>query len=190
MELKILVLDGAARQDSESRKLAKIVTDEFLKRGSSVTFFDQSKEKLPLYDADEKIKSQSSVQLLLKSVKEADVLVLSSPEYHNSMSGSMKNALDWLTELKGSRLRGKLVGLIGGGGAFANSGANIQMMMVVRALHGWLMPEILLSVPNVWDAYTETGGLKDKDLNDRLNSFCSKLLQYGKMFKENRAAFS
>jgi FMN reductase len=188
-KLKITAIDGAVRRDSKSRILLRNTAEAFDHSHISVTIFDQSLQKLPLYDDAPEIRKNAAVQKLLSSVLEADAIILSSPEYHGSMSGALKNALDWCTLVEGE-FQGKVIGLLGGGGSLANSGANIQMMMAVRAMHGWLMPDVLLSVPNIWNAFDEVGGIRDTSVQARLGSFVERLTFYAGMFRENRRQFN
>lgn len=189
-ELKIVAIDGARRTDSSSRKLLQVSKQYFEQAGADFQIFDQSKESLPVYDDTDEGAAHPSVAKLTEMVQDADAVVFSSPEYHGSMSGAMKNAFDWLTLLSDKgRLRGKAVGLMGGGGALANSGATLQMMMAVRSLHGILMPEVIMSVPSVWDAFDEAGAIKEADLRKRMGEFAEKLVKYGKLLKSNRSLF-
>lgn len=189
-QLRIVGIDGARREDSASRKLLHSAKPYFEEAGVDFHIFDQSKDKLPLFDGADNSAADPSVQKLVNWVQSAHGVIFCSPEYHGSMSGAIKNALDWLTLLddKG-RLKGKAVGLIGGGGALANSGAVVQMMMSVRALHGILMPEVLVSIPAIWDAFDDNGQLASDSVRGRMREFAGKLAAYARLFRDNPEVF-
>ena len=188
--LKVVAIDGARRADSSSRKLLQESKAYFEKAGADFEVFDQSIEHLPVFDDSDTGAQHPSVVKLTSMVQNADAIVFSSPEYHGSMSGALKNAFDWLTLLSDrGRLRGKAIGLMGGGGALANSGATLQMMMAVRALHGILMPEVIMSVPAVWDAFDDAGTIKEESIQKRMGEFAEKLVKYGSLLKDNRTLF-
>jgi NAD(P)H-dependent FMN reductase len=188
--VKVVAIDGARRADSSSRKLLHLSKAYFEKAGAHFEVFDQSREHLPLFDDTDAGAAHESVVKLTELVMAADAVVFSSPEYHGSMSGAIKNAFDWLTLLSDKgRLRGKAIGLMGGGGALANSGATLQMMMAVRALHGILMPEVIMSVPAVWDAFDELGEIKEQNVQQRMAEFADKLVKYAALLKANRTIF-
>lgn len=188
--LKVVAIDGARRADSSSRKLLQESKAYFEKAGADFEVFDQSVEQLPVFDDSDAGAMHPSVVKLTSMVQEADAVVFSSPEYHGSMSGALKNAFDWLTLLSDKgRLRGKAIGLMGGGGALANSGATLQMMMAVRSLHGILMPEVIMSVPAVWDAFDDAGAIKEEGIQKRMREFADKLVKYGNLLKANREMF-
>lgn len=186
--IKVLALDGAVRRESETRKLLQLVVNEFDPDKAVVELFRQDDNQLPLYDDAPELRELPVVKKFLNAVSEADAIILASPEYHGSMSGALKNALDWCTHVKGE-FAGKVVGLVGGGGSLANSGANVQMMMAVRAMHGWVMPDVLLSVTGIWDAFDENGKLVNQSTVKRLSLFAEKLTKYGRLFRENRGCF-
>jgi NAD(P)H-dependent FMN reductase len=188
-KIKILAITGAVRTDSQTTKLAQISKKYFKADDVEFTVFDLRKSPLPMYDAKESL-NNSNVQLLLTLTKDADGLVFISPEYHGSMSGALKNALDWMYFLEDiDFLHGKVVGIMGGGGSFGNSGATVQLMMATRALHAWLMPDVIVNVPKIRKALGEDD-LVDELYKTRMTKFAHNLIKYTKMFKENREVFS
>ncbi len=187
-KIKVVIIDGSPRKQSETRKLAYLTSAELELAGAEVLVIDQGLAPLPFFDGDEESAKHTSVQNLFLSVAAADAIVLSSPEYHGSMSAALKNALDWLTfQPRTEVFSNKVIGLIGGGGGFANSGANLQMMMAVRNMHGWLMPDVMVSVPAIWNAFNDAGQLLDQNLKQRLTEFCKKLTENAAMFRNKRA---
>jgi FMN reductase len=70
-------------------------------------------------------------------------MIWSSPTYHGSVSGSFKNALDWLillAERDPPYLTNKPVGLVTTAGGVQGLQAINSMEFVVRALRGWSVP--------------------------------------------------
>ncbi len=185
--LKVLIIDGAVRQESQTRILVKIVSKELMKKELDVSVLYQN-DPLPLYDQNKTTINSPKIQNFLANYINADIIVLSSPEYHNGMSGALKNALDWLTEISNDKKsKFKLFGLMGGGGAFANSGALTQMTMSVRSIHGWIMPEVFLGVPNIWNAFNnDKTEFIEKTQEDRMISFINKLIYYGQFFRDSK----
>ena len=101
----------------------------------------------------------------------ADAFVLSSPEYHGTMSGVMKNSMDWLSF---DQTTGKVFGLISTLGGQSNTTTLNHMRTVVRWIHGWVIPEQLV-VSNVKNAFSDDGTILDSNLSERLNKFCISL---------------
>ena len=121
-KIKILAISGAVREKSKTVKLSKISKKYFNQPNVEYILFDLQEKPLPIFDQKEKNLQSENVQLLLRLAREADGYVLISPEYHGSMSGAMKNALDWMDYLEDvDYFHGKVVGIMGGGGSLGNT---------------------------------------------------------------------
>lgn len=68
---------------------------------------------LPLYDGDvEDAGMPDKVVTLADQIRNADAIVISSPEYNKGVSGVMKNALDWISRVEGRVMAGKPVAIL------------------------------------------------------------------------------
>jgi FMN reductase len=97
--------------------------------------------KLPLYLAEG---SPSAGRELIEAVRAADGLIIASPGYHGSISGAVKNAIDYLEETaKDARpyIDGLPVGLIVTAFGWQATGSTLATMRsIVHALRGWPTP--------------------------------------------------
>jgi NAD(P)H-dependent FMN reductase len=105
-----------------------------------------------------------------------DAFVLASPDYHGSMSGSMKNFLDYYWE----EFAGKIFGYIC---TSHEKGLTVmgQMRTAVRQCYGWSLP-YGISV-NAED-FNETGDTINNLLAKRLNILARDIVVYGKLIRE------
>lgn len=189
-KIKILAISGGVREKSKTAKLSRISKKYFDQPNVEYKVFDLQKNPVPIFDQTEKNLRSGNVQLLLKLARRADGYVLISPEYHGSMSGAIKNALDWMDYLEDiDYFNGKVVGIMGGGGSLGNSGATIQLMMAIRALHGWLMPDVVMNVQKIGSALGDDD-LIEESYKLRMGAFVRSLITYTKMFKGNRNVFN
>jgi chromate reductase len=64
---------------------------------------------LPLYNGDleEAEGVPASVQKLADQIAAADAVIIATPEYNKAISGSLKNAFDWVSRTEGSPWKGK-----------------------------------------------------------------------------------
>lgn len=87
-----------------------------------------------------------AIEALCEAVARSSAMIWSSPLYHGSVSGSFKNAIDWLQVLydRGAPyLDGKVIGLIGtAAGVHALQAIN-TMEFMVRALRGLALPGVV-----------------------------------------------
>ena len=107
-----------------------------------------------------------------EKVKAADGLILATPEYHGSVSGVLKNALDLMSF---EHLSGKVAGLISVLGGQSNSNALNDLRIIVRWVHGWVIPE-QIAVGQAWQAFDSEGKIQDEKLSQRFDGFAQSLV--------------
>ncbi|MEI8365900.1 MAG: NAD(P)H-dependent oxidoreductase [Parachlamydiaceae bacterium] len=96
---KILAFAGSTRTDSFNKKLIQIAINGAKKAGAEVTYIDLRDFPLPLYDGD--LEAAEGLPENAKKLKrlfiEHQGLLIASPEYNSSISGVLKNTLDWVS---------------------------------------------------------------------------------------------
>jgi chromate reductase, NAD(P)H dehydrogenase (quinone) len=95
--MKVLALCGSLRQQSRSLSLLQAMRALAPDRMDFTVFTGLG--DLPLFNPDLEPCAPSPVQALWNAVAQADVLVIASPEYAHGVTGTIKNALDWLVGL-------------------------------------------------------------------------------------------
>lgn len=105
----LLGLSGSLRADSFNSNLMREAAHRF---GPSQ--FIEGSLRLPLYDGDlEKAEGiPGPVQTLADQIAAADAVVIASPEYNQSLTGVLKNALDWVSRVEGKPWQGKPVAIV------------------------------------------------------------------------------
>ena len=101
-----------------SGSLRKASTNTMLMRNAAEVFgadtFVEGDINLPLYNGDLETAEgvPAAVQLLADQIAAADAVIIATPEYNKAMSGSLKNALDWVSRTKGGPWNGKPVAIM------------------------------------------------------------------------------
>jgi NAD(P)H-dependent FMN reductase len=173
--MKILAVAGSLNKESTTHRTVAIVAEAARRAGAEVETFDLRTHPLPLFDdREDESTYPENVHLFRRKVAEADALILGSPEYHGSLSGVLKNALDFI----GSReLAGKFVALVGtSGGSFGATQTLNTLNIICRTLHAWPLPTAV-SVPQSYMAFRPDGKLKDEKLQMRLEELGRKLVE-------------
>lgn len=141
----LLGISGSLRAEATNRKLIREAGRHF---GGT---FVEADIRLPLYDGDEEAVSgvPSSVQLLADQIASAQAIVISTPEYNHSFSGSLKNALDWISRVEGRPWAGKPVALMSAAaGRSGGARANYALRLAMTPFRSRLLPmEVLLASP-------------------------------------------
>ncbi len=144
-KIKIVCIGGSMEAGSSTLGLLNYADDYLTSKGADVYLANIKSLALPVFS----YKSMNSglnrrFKLLIKKVKEADGIILASPEYHGTVSAAFKNTMDYFEVLSGVNppyLTGKPVSCIAIGGA-ENSGHStlISMFSIVYNLRGIFLP--------------------------------------------------
>ncbi|WP_457395057.1 NADPH-dependent FMN reductase [Thermostichus sp. MS-CIW-28] len=173
-EARFVAIGGSLRPNSLTYQALEVARREFEKLGIPLHILDLRQMKLPFVDGSESYADYPDVAVLRATMKRADGIILASPEYHGGISGSLKNALDLLSF---EQLEGKVFGLISVLGGESNSNTLNQMRLIVRWVHGWVIPE-QIAIGRAWNAFDEQGNLKDEKLKQRFQHFVQSLVTH------------
>lgn len=171
--LTLLGIPGALRAGSTNRLLLAQARASFGEARQ-----DEADLRLPLYDGDleEAEGIPPAVQRLTEQIAAADAVVIACPEYNKAPPGVVKNALDWVSRVKGNPWKGKPVAIIsaaGGRGGGDRSQFALRLMLTPfqpRLLTG---PEVLVADSS--NAFDEDGRLKDARYQKALDDLMAQL---------------
>ena len=143
--ISVLGICGSLRKASYN--MAALRTAIALKpAGRSVTVADIS--TIPPYDED--VRAQGfppPVETLRRQIAAADALLFACPEYNYSMSGVLKNAIDWASRPPDQPFAGKPCAIIGAAAGMAGSAraqGDLRRSMVFLDMHPLNKPEVLI----------------------------------------------
>ena len=173
--IKILGLAGEYRSTSKSGMLVNAALGMAEAKGAEVVFWDLAEKPLPLV-GEEGCWAHPNVKEFQTLLESCDAFFLSSPEYHGTMSGVMKNTMDWMYD---KHVGGKVFGLMSTLGGVTNSNTLNHMRIALRWLHGWPVPE-QLAIGHVKEAFDEDGHLVDESLQERLSNLVEAVLSASK----------
>ena len=138
---------------------------------------------LPMYTPEQAI--PDAAQELADTVYAADALIWSTPTYHGAISGSFKNALDWLillAEKDPPYLTNKPVGLVATAGGVQGLQAVNSLQFIVRALRGWSVP-LVQPVAQSWQTFDPDGRLVDDAVSTQLHELGAEVVRAARQFK-------
>lgn len=167
--LKIVGIGGSLARVSSSLAALRIAVEGAAEGDADARVLDIRALALPMFDPD-LTEIPAPVAEFCDTVYAAHGLVWSSPLYNGTISGSFKNALDWL-HLLGDRtpafLTDKIVGLVSTAGGVHGLQAVNTMEFVVRALRGWAVP-LVVPIPQAPRAFDDAGQARDPQLEAQL----------------------
>jgi chromate reductase len=107
--MKVLAISGSLREASSNTAVLRALV-ALAPPGIEVSLHPPL-DTLPFFNADvEETSLPPSVQAWRSSIRTANAIVISSPEYAHGVSGVLKNALDWL--VGGVEINGKPIAVI------------------------------------------------------------------------------
>jgi NAD(P)H-dependent FMN reductase len=174
--LKVLGVSSSMRKSSFGTRALKIVLEASQKYDANPRLLELRKMKLPHFNPDSLVQSDMILKKVTDDVNWADVFILVSPDYHGSISGSMKNFLDYYWE----EFAGKTFGYIC---TSHEKGLTVmdQMRTAVRQCYGWSLP-YGISV-NGEEDFNDMGEVVNKLLAKRLKMLARDLVVYGKLIR-------
>jgi FMN reductase len=142
---------------------------------------------LPMFNPEDERDPPTHVSAFIETCYEADGMLWSSPMYNGSVSGSFKNAIDWLHVL-GSRdpafLHDKVVGLISAAGGTHGLQVINTMEFAVRSLRAWAVP-FVVPVPGATAAFGDSGAVQDEALAAQLRALGGEVVRASERFTQD-----
>lgn len=143
MTPRIVAIGGTVNPASATEQALRTVTAQAEAQGAQVTLFGGAYlAALPHYRSS--THSLTDGAELVEAVRQADGVVIAAPGYHGTISGLVKNALDYLEELAQDErpyLDGRAVGLLATAyGDQATMSTMQTLRSIVHALRGWPTP--------------------------------------------------
>lgn len=174
--VRVLGICGSMRSPSITRDAVQAALDGVRSTGASTEFVDIADLGLPFCDGriDEDT-YPNVVQGFRSMIRECQGLILATPEYHNSMTGALKNAIDLCNA---NDFEHKMVGLIGvAGGAMGAINAIDHMRTVMRGVGAWVVPH-QVSLSGTADM---RGSLSDEAILHRLQKLGADVARFSKL---------
>jgi FMN reductase len=179
----VIGLGGSLRDESTSRTALEVALEGASSSGAQVRLIWVRELSLPLYTAEHS-PPQAAVEFA-DEIHDCDAMIWSSPTYHGSVSGSFKNALDWmilLADQKPPYLTNKPIGLVTTAGGVQGLQAVNTMEFIARALRGWSVP-LVMAVPQSWQSFGPDGHLKDEGVGRQLRGLGAEVVRAARQFQ-------
>jgi FMN reductase len=185
--LKIVGLGGSLRAASRSRAALAVALDGAAAAGATVELLDLRRLELPMFNSEHEADAPAAARRVIETCYEADGMIWSSPMHNGSVSGSFKNAIDWLHVL-GSRepayLHDKVVGLISAAGGTQGLQVINTMDFSVRSLRAWAVP-YAVPVSAAPRAFGDSGEVRDEMIELQLRTLGAEMVRVAERFADD-----
>jgi FMN reductase len=186
--LRVVALGGSLAEVSRSRAALELALAGAATAGAETTLLDLRELDLPMYEPD-RDEPPAAAALLIEECYAADGMLWSSPLYQGTISGALKNALDWLHVLTGREpplLYDKVVGLISVAGGTQGLQAINTMEFAVRAMRAWAVPYV---VPVAVGArvFDDAGQVRDDGIRSQLETLGREVVRVAERFATDQS---
>ncbi|MED5453589.1 MAG: NAD(P)H-dependent oxidoreductase [Verrucomicrobiota bacterium] len=175
----MLLVVGSLHEDSVTRVAINHLSENLSTAGCEVNTLDFIEDPLPLFNPDT-VWEQDYYSLLKKRVLDSDVIVLGTPDYHGSISSTLKNFLDHFWKEFAGKLFATVV-------ASHEKGLTVhdQLRTVARQCYAWVMP---YGVSFLEKVDVKDGQVVSEELKNRLEMLQNDIQTYGSILSAQRSA--
>jgi FMN reductase len=174
----IVGLGGTLRSNSSTERALRQCLSAVERQGGRTMLFCGDDIHLPMYNPHDESRTDKATALVA-ALREADAVVVGSPGYHGGVSGLVKNALDYIEDLRGDPrvyLDDTPWGCISCAfGWQAAVGTLGQLRVIGHALRAWPTPlgVAINSADMIWD---DAGELVDGAIRGQLDMLATQLI--------------
>ena len=181
--IKILGISGSIRKESYNTLLimeTQKINEDLLGNEMRISIYPLN--NIPLYnnDLENDFNFPTEVEKFRDLIRDSDALLISSPEYNGSVSGVLKNALDWASRKddKDTRpLEGKPVAIIGAGGGSGTKNSQKDLQKILAHTKSTLIDNTYVGIEHTWK-YLENNKIIEKDIIVKLSNVVDEIYKF------------
>jgi len=180
---RIVALGGNATAGGSAERLLRHALARCETLGAETAIFAGEAIDLPMY-APHRNERCSKAQKLMDALRDADGIIVASPAYHGTVSGVVKNALDYAQDLVSDAqpyFDGRAVGLIAVAGGWQAAGSTLATLRsIAHALRGWPTP-MAVAANSSEPLFDPDGLLSDRGIDRQLGIMAQQLMMFAGM---------
>jgi FMN reductase len=180
---RILGIGGTTRPGSSTERALRYAATEVARLGGRMKVFCGSELILPPYCADKSARSVEASRLV-NSLRNCDAMLVASPGYHGSVSGLVKNALEYSEDLAHDDrpfFEGRAIGCIVGGLGWQAIGTTlVSLRSVVHSLRAWSAPtEVAMNTAG--KVFGTAGEVLVPEIKQDLDALVRQIVEFARM---------
>ncbi|UKK84447.1 NAD(P)H-dependent oxidoreductase [Sphingopyxis sp. BSN-002] len=180
---RIVALGGNATAGGSAERLLRHALARCEAEGAETSLFAGDAIDLPLY-APHRADRCDKAQALTEALRDADGIIVASPAYHGTVSGVVKNALDYAQDLVSDTqpyFDGRAVGLVAVAGGWQAAGSTLATLRsITHALRGWPTP-MAVTANSSQPLFDPDGLLTDDGIAMQLDIMTSQVMMFARM---------
>lgn len=183
-QILVVGIGGSRRPESSTEQVIAAILNDLEDRGACTRMYGGQKLLFPHYEPGALLTPAAADYV--RTVREADAIVLGSPGYHGGISGLVKNSVDYLEELRDDALpylEGRAVGCVSTAHGWQAAVSTLTALrQTVHALRGWPTPYGIAM--NVTDGLRSFDGrFLDTRTDESVGIVASQIMQFVTAFR-------
>jgi FMN reductase len=179
----ILGIGGTTRPGSSTERALQVALDAAAAADAETALIGGAELQLPMYDpAIPGLPHEAD--RLVAMVRRCHGLIIASPGYHGSISGMIKNAIDYVEELRGDErpyLHGRAVGCIACAYGWQATGTTlVALRSIVHSLRGWPTP-LGAGINSALPIFGPDGSCADESVKFQLEMVGRQVVEFARM---------
>ncbi|PSN14467.1 NADPH-dependent FMN reductase [filamentous cyanobacterium CCP5] len=184
MAPKLLAFSGSLRRDSLNAKLVKVAAEGARSAGAEVTYVHLKDFPMPVYDQDwfDEHGFPESVLNFKGLMKDHHGFLIASPEYNGSITGALKNVIDWASRsepgespLALSCFKGKTAAIMATSpGGLGGIRGLPHVRQILEGIGVLVIPQ-QKAVPNAYKMFNDVGQLTDDSQREGIEALGRQL---------------
>jgi chromate reductase, NAD(P)H dehydrogenase (quinone) len=168
--MRVLAFAASSREGSLNRRLIALAAGIAREQGAQVDLAEFREFEMPIYDGDLDARAglPPGAAELRRRVEDADAVMISTPEYNYSISGALKNAIDWVSRARPMPWRGKSIYLMAASPSAMGGIRGLWQTRIPFEGCGALVFPDMFPLPHADQAFDPEGRLRDAALAERL----------------------
>jgi chromate reductase len=181
--MRILGFAGSLRKGSYNKMALRIAT-KLVPDDTEIETFDL--EGIPPFNQDLEQNPPEKVRQFKAKIREADAILIVTPEYNYSIPGVLKNAIDWASRPYGDNaFHGKPVAIMGasiGNIGTARAQYHLRQCFVFLNMLPLNQPEVMIG--DATEKFDENGALKDDYTREKIRDLLRALVDWTKKLRQ------
>ncbi len=178
----IVGLGGTGSASGSTERVLRHALDAAEAAGAETHYFDGKALDMPMYSYGGERTDKAAE--LIDALRRADGVIIASPGYHGTVSGLIKNALDYVEDMaRDDRVyfEGRAVGLIAVAAGWQATGSTLATLRsITHALRGWPTP-MAVAINSASPVFAEDGALADPATAMQLSILAGQVVQFARM---------
>lgn len=178
----IVGLGGTGSTTGSTERILRQALNAAENAGAETLFFDGKALDMPMYNYGG-VRTEQALALI-SALRRADGIIIASPGYHGTVSGLIKNALDYVEDMardERAYFEGRAVGLIAVAAGWQATGSTLATLRsITHALRGWPTP-MAVAINSAQPVFNDEGALIDAGIAGQLDILAGQVVEFARM---------